>query len=130
MKKKNGLLRSQLQLLKPFISNCSLATARRGQDRIGKLMALPHRDDCTVEDIDVGDIHCAMITPADEISNGVILYLHGGGYTAGNLSYAKGFATVLAAKCGIKVFAVAYRLAPEHVFPAALDDAVEAYGYL
>ena len=127
MKKKNGLLRSQLQLLKPFISSCSLATARRGQDKIGKLMALPHREDCSSLDILVGDIPCAMITPHDEVSHGVILYLHGGGYASGNLTYAKGFASVLAAKCGIKVFAVAYRLAPEHVFPAAVDDTMEAY---
>ncbi|MBQ8381152.1 MAG: alpha/beta hydrolase fold domain-containing protein [Clostridia bacterium] len=130
MKKKNGLLRSQLQLLKPFISNCSLSVARRGQDRIGRLMALPHKGDCEVQDITVGDIPCAMVTPKNELSDGVIIYLHGGGYVAGNLSYAKGFATVLAVKCGIKVFTVAYRLAPEHVFPAAVSDTLEAYGYL
>ncbi len=128
MKKK--LLRSQLVLLKPFISNSSLATVRKSQDSVGKLMAIPHKSSCTVEDIKAGNLNCAMITPKDEISNGVILYLHGGGFVSGNLAYAKGFATILASKCGIKVFCVEYRLAPEHVFPAALDDSLEAYGYL
>ncbi len=130
MKKKNILLRSELTLLKPFISACSLSVARRGQEKIGALMATIHKNDVNYADIAVGSLNCSMIIPKDEISSGVILYLHGGGYTAGNLSYAKGFASALAAKCGIRVFAVEYRLAPEHIFPAALDDCMDAYGYL
>ena len=61
------------------------------------------------------------IAPCDR----VILYLHGGGYTAGQLDYAKGFGGLLAAATRISVFCVAYRLAPENKFPAALD-ALEA----
>ncbi len=130
MKNKNSLLRSQLQLLKPFISGCSLATARRGQDKIGDLMVSFHKNYVNTEHILIGDISCAMLTPKDEVSGGVILYLHGGGYTSGNLAYAKGFGAMLASKCGIRVLCVEYRLAPEHVYPAALDDSLEAYGYL
>lgn len=127
---KQTFLRSQLVLLKPFLSGCSLATARRGQDKLGKLMASSLRHDVQSEDLLLGEMECAMLTPHDLISDGVILYLHGGGYTAGNLAYAKGFGTVLSAKCGIRVFCAAYRLAPEHPFPTALDDALDAYGYL
>ncbi len=58
------------------------------------------------------------------------MYLHGGGYTCGNLDYAKGFAATLADECGVRVFCAAYRLAPEDRFPAALDDAVVSYQYL
>ena len=68
--------------------------------------------------------------PKKITSSGVILYLHGGGYVAGDLKYAKGFSTVLAHKNGIRVFAPAYRLAPEYPFPAALEDALAAYEYL
>lgn len=128
--KKNALLRSQLSILKPFIAGCSLATVRKSQDSIGKLMAFPHKNNVVFDDVKLGNINCCMISPKDEISNGVILYLHGGGFVAGNLAYARGFAAALASKCGIKVFAVEYRLAPEHVYPAALDDSLEAYGYL
>ena len=60
----------------------------------------------------------------------MILYLHGGGYACGDLQYATGFGSTLATECGVKVFCAAYRLAPEHPFPAALDDAVESYRYL
>ena len=130
MKKKIAFLRSQLALLKPFVSNWSLSTVRKGQDKIGDLMANIHKNFVKSEEISIGTLNCAMQIPIDEISSGVILYLHGGGYTSGNLSYAKGFASALANKCGIRVFCVEYRLAPENVFPAALDDCMEAYGYL
>ncbi len=130
MKHKTSLLRSQLILAKPFLENCSISVARKGQDAIGKLMAFSEKNNVVCEDIKVGQLECAMLTPKDVVSTGVILYLHGGGYIAGNLDYAKGFSTVLASKCGIRVFCVAYRLAPEHIFPTALDDSLEAYGYL
>ncbi|MBQ8858762.1 MAG: alpha/beta hydrolase fold domain-containing protein [Clostridia bacterium] len=125
-----NILRSQLTLLKPFLASCSLSTVRRGQETIGKLMAAPNRGDVSYDDFKIGDMPCSMITPADEVSPGVILYLHGGGFVAGGLTYAKGFGSALAAKCGIRVLCVGYRLAPEHIFPAALDDAMDAYGYL
>lgn len=117
-------------LLKPFISSCSLSTARKGQEKLGQLMAHGHKGEVSCEDLKVGDVECAMLTPKNEVSTGVILYLHGGGYTAGGLNYAKGFATILAAKCGIRVFCAAYRLAPEFPFPTALEDSLDAYGYL
>lgn len=130
MKKKNGFLRSQLQLLKPFISGCSLQSARKWQDKLGELMTSIHKDYVDSKEIKIGNINCSMQIPRDEVSSGVILYLHGGGYVAGNLSYAKGFASVLASKCGIRVLAVEYGLAPEQTAPGALHDCLEAYGYL
>ena len=60
----------------------------------------------------------------------MLLYLHGGGYVAGSIRYAAGFAGVIAAKTGVRTLCIAYRLAPEHPFPAALDDAMTAYQYL
>ena len=103
---------------------------RRSQDKLGKLMAYSCKENVEQEEILVGTMKCAMLTPKDSVSGGVILYLHGGGYVAGNLDYAKGFSTVLAAKLGMRVFCIEYRLAPEHPYPAALDDAMEGYGYL
>lgn len=68
-----------------------------------------------------------LIVPRDEIRGGLILYLHGGGYVCGTREYAKGFASVLSAECGMKVVSAEYRLAPENPFPAALDDVYEVY---
>ena len=93
-------------------------------------MTNPYKKDVRAEDFMIGSMPCSMILPRDEVSDGVILYLHGGGYTCGNLDYAKGFGSALSAKCGVRVLCVAYRLAPEEVYPAALQDATDAYGYL
>ena len=124
------LVRAQLNFFKPFVANCSLEVTRKGQDKLGELMEAIHRRDVIVRDHDFGPFQGAWIMPKDERRQGVILYLHGGGYTCGNLDYAKGFAATLSDECGVRVFCAAYRLAPEERFPAALDDAVVAYQYL
>ena len=124
------LVRAQLNFFKPFVANCSLEVTRKGQDKLGELMEAIHRRDVIVRDHDFGPFQGAWIIPKDERRQGVILYLHGGGYTCGNLDYAKGFSATLSDECGVRVFCAAYRLAPEERFPAALDDAVVAYQYL
>ena len=55
------------------------------------------------------------------------LYLHGGGYCVGSPATHRALTGHLAARCNARVFAAEYRLAPEHPFPAAVDDAVAAY---
>jgi len=61
---------------------------------------------------------------------GVILYLHGGGYVAGSPATHRPITAALARLTGRRVFSLDYRLAPEHRFPAALDDAVAGYRWL
>lgn len=124
------LVRSQLNFFKPFMANCSLETSRKGQDKLGELMEALHRKEVIVKDHAFTRFEGAWVMPRDERRQGVILYLHGGGYTCGDLEYAKGFASTLAAECGVRVFCAAYRLAPEHRYPAALEDALSAYRYL
>ena len=57
----------------------------------------------------------------------VVLYLHGGGYCVGSPAASRAITGNLAIRCAATVFAADYRLAPEHRFPAAVDDAVAAY---
>jgi acetyl esterase/lipase len=59
-----------------------------------------------------------------------VLYLHGGGFTAGSPGVYASFCTQLSRGTDARVFAAAYRLAPEHALPAAVDDAYAAYGAL
>ena len=59
-----------------------------------------------------------------------VLYCHGGGYTTGNLGYSRPLAAKLSSVTGWEVLAFEYRLAPEHPFPAAADDAMKAWDYL
>ena len=123
-------LRAQLFRLKPFLSNRSLDTIRKGQNMIGELMEQKHCKAVMIREHIFEHFTGAWIVPKEERRQGVILYLHGGGFVCGDMRYAKGFASMLAVQCGVKVFCPAYRLAPEHPFPAALHDAVEAYRYL
>ena len=114
-------------MTKPLADDASMDSIRAFQDKIGKLMHFTRRHDVVVNDSVYKDMRCALIVPRDEVRGGVILYLHGGGYACGNIDYAKGIASVLAAECGMRTVSVEYRLAPEHPYPAALDDAYTAY---
>lgn len=123
-------IRSQLKLLKPFLENLSLESLRKGQNKIGELMENKFSKSLKYEYKSFEHFEGAWAIPKDEIKQGVILYLHGGGFISGDLEYAKGFGSVLAKKFGIRTFCAAYRLAPEHPFPAAIEDALCAYNYL
>lgn len=120
----------QLHILKKLLDNCSLPIIRKGQDKIGDLMAAKYHSRVHIEEHHFDQFDGVWILPKDERRQGVMLYLHGGGYTCGSVSYAKGFGTLLSIKSGTRVFAPAYRLAPEHPFPAALEDTLESYRYL
>ena len=130
MKTKSAKYRSQLYLLKPLAERCPLYVVRKTQDSVGRLMANSYKNEVKIKKVRVGEINCALLTPKEVLSGGVILYLHGGGYACGNLDYATGAGSMLCAKCNIPVFTAEYRLAPEHPYPAALDDAMDAYGHL
>ncbi len=116
--------------LHSLLNNCSLVTLRKGQNTVGSLMSSVHRKQVVTKVHKFEQFDGAWVMPRDERRHGVILYLHGGGYSCGDLDYAKGFGSTLAYHCGVRVFCPAYRLAPEHKFPAALDDSLEAYRYL
>lgn len=60
----------------------------------------------------------------------VILYCHGGGYTCGGLGYARILASKLAYHTGCEVVSFEYRLAPEHPYPAAIEDGMALWNYL
>ncbi|KPI24488.1 hypothetical protein OK074_6985 [Actinobacteria bacterium OK074] len=60
-------------------------------------------------------------------SSSVVLYLHGGGYAIGSAVDAVGLAADVSRRAGARAVCVDYRLAPEHPFPAAVDDALAAY---
>lgn len=61
---------------------------------------------------------------------GVILYFHGGGYNSGSLASHRSLVATLAHAAGTRLLHIAYRLAPEHPFPAAVEDAIASYRWL
>ena len=70
------------------------------------------------------------VTTPDSDSSRVVLYFHGGGYTIGSIASYRSFTGRLARATRARLLSIGYRLAPEHPFPAALDDAVSSYRWL
>ena len=120
-------IRRQLEITRPLVDASGLQTSRSVQDKIGRLMRFKNRKDVVLQDMEKEGIKMSLVIPRDEVRTGLILYIHGGGYTAGGLDYAKGFASTLSSRLGIKVLTFEYRLAPENPYPAALADAITAY---
>lgn len=125
------LLSEQLRLLKPIVRRSTIQDARFVQNKYGELGARANARRVSFEPARFEQFDAAWVRPRQGGSaDSAILYLHGGGYTAGHLDYALGFGSVLAAETGIPTLCAAYRLAPEFVFPAALEDALAAYRHL
>jgi acetyl esterase/lipase len=91
---------------------------------------VPLPEGTRVDPLDVDGIPAEWITPASADADRVILFLHGGGYVRGSLTSDRDLLARLAAAAGMRSLQIDYRLAPEHVFPAALEDAVTAYRWL
>lgn len=81
------------------------------------------RHGVSLGDAEIGGVSCMTVTPAAPLGDRRILYLFGGGFVQGSPFEDLPISAALAAKTGAVVIAPSYRLAPEHPFPAALDDA-------
>ncbi|MGI6238442.1 MAG: alpha/beta hydrolase [Christensenellales bacterium] len=126
----SNLVRMQIALLNPLLKRMDISTLRKLQDGLGALGTKAMASRVSYSDDKALPIEAVWAEPTVFTPGKAILYLHGGSYTAGTLTYAKGFGGVLADKTGYRVFCVGYRLAPEDPYPAALEDALCAYRYL
>jgi len=106
-----------------------LERERRGQELLGRLAAPMLGMSWTP--FDMSGTPAAWASPdRGHDKRRAILYCHGGGYTSGNLGYSRPLAAKLSNVTGWEVLSFEYRLAPEHPFPAAVDDALKAWDYL
>jgi acetyl esterase/lipase len=89
---------------------------------------------CTVpasrQQIAVGGVDGEWIVPSDAPPGKAILYFHGGGFRLGSVASHRDLIARLAQASGCRVLAINYRLAPEHRFPAAPEDALAAFNWL
>ena len=91
----------------------------------------PQFDDTGVEVTEVdAEPRLLVVRPVTVRAAGAVLLLHGGGYVIGSPEDALSKAALLARECGVPVVCPAYRLGPEHPFPAGLDDAHAAWSWL
>jgi len=86
--------------------------------------------DVRCEEVDAGGVPGEWITTPGASTERVILYLHGGGYIIGSVKTHRELVSRLSRAAGARALAINYRLAPEHPFPAAVEDAATAYRWL
>jgi len=105
-----------------------LAERRRRLDEVGSVW--PVAEDVTLEAVDLDGVPGEWsIVPGSEASR-VLLFLHGGGYCSGSILSHRRMVSEAGRAAGVRTLAVGFRLAPEHPFPAAFDDAMTAWRFL
>jgi len=93
--------------------------------------ALEPREPVTrVVDVSADDVPCRLYVPTEAASSGVLVFLHGGGFVFGDVDTHEAHSRRMANRTGLAVLAVDYRRAPEHRYPAAVDDADRVMGWL
>ena len=86
--------------------------------------------DVTRQGVQADGVPCEWLIPCGSPGDSALLYLHGGGFVFGVTPQHIAMVAQLARRMGIRALMVDYRLAPDHPFPAALDDCVTAYRWL
>ena len=80
--------------------------------------------------VDIGEFNALWVNPENVSPDRVVMHIHGGGFAFGSADCSVEYAERLARACNGRCLALNYRLAPEHPFPAALEDCVAAYRHL
>ena len=88
------------------------------------------RGDARIEPVDAGGVPCEWVRAPGVRDDRAVLYFHGGGFQIGSLSSHRELMALLSAGTGARVLGVGYRLAPEHRYPAALEDALCAFEWV
>jgi monoterpene epsilon-lactone hydrolase len=101
---------------------------RQRLDDVGSVW--PVADDVKISSVDVNGVPGEWsIVPGSDPSR-VLMFFHGGGYCSGSILSHRRLVTEAGRAAGVRTLAIAYRLAPEHPFPAAYDDVLTAWRFL
>lgn len=106
----------------------ALATARSAMLAAVPAECGPPVPVARVSDVDADGVPCRLYVPAPGVP--VLVYAHGGGWAMGSTDIVDAFCRRIADRSGCAVLSVGYRLAPEHPYPAAVDDVETALGWL
>ena len=111
-----------------FIKEWDIPKLRVQMERRAQALKLPR--DFTREPVTAGGVSGEWIVPPNAAPGRVLYYLHGGAYSVGSITTHRWLIGQLARAGQARALAIDYRLAPEHPFPAALEDAVAGYRWL
>jgi monoterpene epsilon-lactone hydrolase len=101
------------------------AERRARIDEVGSVR--PVAEDIRLEDVDLGGVAGEFSFARGSDPSRVLVFFHGGGYCSGSIVSHRRMATEAGRAAGMRTLAVAYRLAPEHPYPAAIEDALTAW---
>ena len=127
--KQNQGLMNLIRKVHGLVEKPDIDRHRQSQDRIGALLGTEKGVEYVPEN--VGEMSCEWVrVKRPRRKYRVILYCHGGGYSTGSAVYARTITSRLAEGTSMDVFCFNYRLAPEHPWPAALEDGLKAWDRL
>jgi acetyl esterase/lipase len=112
----------------PIIAGNDVKTMRANMEAATGMMPLPQ--DVSYEAADAGSVPAEWTQAPGATADRTVLYLHGGGYVMGSVKTHRLLVAGISRAAGAHVLSVDYRLGPEHPFPAAVEDGVEAYRFL
>jgi monoterpene epsilon-lactone hydrolase len=119
-----------IQMIKDLVSKKVETVAEMRANFAEGMSELRVADDVTCTPVDAGGVRAEWIVPPGAVSERALLYLHGGGYVLCSVSTHRDLISRIARAAGMRALGVDYRLAPEHPFPAAVEDATTAYRWL
>jgi epsilon-lactone hydrolase len=120
-------VREHLAKLPPS-STLTIEQRRSQYERAERVFPTPA--DVTIDRVTAPTCPAERLRPPGVRTDAAVLYLHGGGYVIGSPRSHRHLAAAIARAAGVQALLLDYRLAPEHPFPAALDDALAAYRWL
>ena len=106
----------------------SLEESRAGYEEM--MAEFPIPSDISLEPVDAGGVPSEWVVAPNADPDRVILYLHGGGYVVGSINTHREMCARLSRAARARVLVIDYRLAPEHPFPAPVEDALTTYKWL
>ena len=129
MTDKNQNLMYLIRLAHGLVTSPDPEKQRQSQKSMGAI--LKNTKEITYSEFQIEDMQAEWVcVNRVHMKKHVILYCHGGGYSAGSSMYARTLTSKLAMATSMDVLCFDYRLAPEHPYPAAPEDAVKAWNYL
>lgn len=121
----------QLQTVNELLGGIDLLSGSLEERRaLMESFAQPAPEGVVCTPVDAGGVPAEWVVAPEADSDRVLFYVHGGGYHMGSLGTHRVMASRLSAEARARVLNVDYRLAPEHPFPAAVDDSLTAYRWL
>tara|TARA_B100001939_G_scaffold285358_1_gene255165 strand:+ start:597 stop:1490 length:894 start_codon:yes stop_codon:yes gene_type:complete len=112
----------------PYTEDKTIDQLRKETENAGSLIPLPQN--INYKSVVAGNVNAEWITCGEVNENRIFMFMHGGGYYRGSIAASRATVARISAEAKVKCLSINYRLAPEHPFPAAIDDTYSAYKWL